>query len=133
MQQGYKREPYGADSLELDRRRVTLVLEINRDLFRESLQIQNGAEGNPDRARANPVFLGCMKRLQCNLAYLAGVADRGKLVQAPQYPQILVAPPEIAHLAEPYRRLQELFREFLASAMQAAQMQKQKSGSAGLE
>ncbi|KAK7204214.1 hypothetical protein BZA70DRAFT_206263 [Myxozyma melibiosi] len=98
--------------LDLDRRRVTLVLEINAKLFRESIAIQQKhGDGGGEKARHDPIYVHCMKRLQVNLAYLAGVADRGKVAHAPPYPTILVAPPEISGLVEPYRQLQDLFRE----------------------
>ncbi|KAK9488812.1 hypothetical protein V1527DRAFT_3367 [Lipomyces starkeyi] len=111
--------------LELDRRRVTLVLEINAELFRESIQIQKASEGDPEKARQDVTFIHCMKRLQCNLAYLAGVADRGKITHAPQYPQILIPPPDVATLVEPYKKLQELFRDTVTSlqSMQPVQQQ----------
>ncbi|KAK9261115.1 hypothetical protein V1519DRAFT_492085 [Lipomyces tetrasporus] len=110
--------------LELDRKRVTLVLEINAELFLESIQIQKASEGDPEKARQDATFIHCMKRLQCNLAYLAGVADRGKITHAPQYPQILIPPPDVARLVEPYKKLQELFRDAV-TALQAMQLQQQ--------
>jgi len=51
-----------------------------------------------------------MRRLQANLAYLAAIADRShRPTPLPPSPAILVAPPELPNLVEPYKRLQSLF------------------------
>lgn len=108
---------------ELDSKRVALILDINLELLRHAMSVHKD-----DREPANQEqsYLNCMKRLQCNLAYLASLADKTKaLPQAPQCPQILTPPPEVASLAEPYRKLQSLFPEIMAYMQQQMALRQQ--------
>jgi hypothetical protein len=110
--------------LDQDRKRVALVLEINQELL--SITINWANDSNKDSP--DSTYMLCMKRLQCNLAYLASLADRGKSLPASAaYPQILSAPPEVASLVEPYRRLQQLFPEVVAYMQQQLAMKQRQA------
>ncbi|KAJ8125687.1 hypothetical protein O1611_g7952 [Lasiodiplodia mahajangana] len=104
----------GADPKE--RERVSVILEINNELLLEAMQIQstqhiirkervavNGVDGNATDGEKKPTedeqltqdYVGCMRRLQTNLAYLAGLADGERKPTRPSqpYPAYLKPPP----------------------------------------
>lgn len=104
----------GADPKE--RERVGVILEINNELLLEAMQIQstqhiikkeraatNGVDGNTNDGEKKYIeeeqlaqdYLGCMRRLQTNLAYLAGLADKERKPTQPSqpYPAFLKPPP----------------------------------------
>ncbi|KAI1130513.1 hypothetical protein F5Y10DRAFT_114597 [Nemania abortiva] len=99
-----------------DRDRVSLLLEINNELLLEAMQIQstqliikkervavngvdsnttNGGRGSTEEDQLTQDYVGCMRRLQTNLAYLAGMADKEKRPTQPSqpYPPYLKPPP----------------------------------------
>ncbi|KAA8914524.1 hypothetical protein FN846DRAFT_564679 [Sphaerosporella brunnea] len=96
--------------LELDKKRVTLLLEINAELLREVLNVQPKLK-SPEEAKNDPVFRECMRRLQQNLAYLAAIADRSHKPASliPVCPGVLQPPPDMPLLEGLYKRLQELY------------------------
>ncbi|KAI0457806.1 hypothetical protein F5B21DRAFT_463283 [Xylaria acuta] len=104
----------GADPKEKER--VGVILEINNELLLEAMQIQstqliikkeraalNGADGSPNDGEKKSTeeeqlaqdYVGCMRRLQTNLAYLAGLADKERKPTQPSqpYPAFLKPPP----------------------------------------
>ncbi|RFU30580.1 hypothetical protein B7463_g5802, partial [Scytalidium lignicola] len=111
--------PQSPGSEAREKERVTLLLEINRELLLESMLLQGLiAEGKEAAAAANAnatdpqaaekekaekdkaqtmigkEYLECMRRLQSNLAYLASIADRSHKPsnQIPPHPAIMSAP-----------------------------------------
>ncbi|KAI0516729.1 hypothetical protein F5B22DRAFT_606303 [Xylaria bambusicola] len=99
-----------------DKERVGVILEINNELLLEAVQIQstqhiikkeraamNGTEGHVidgDKKSAEEEqlaqdYIHCMRRLQTNLAYLAGLADKERKPTQPsqQFPAYLKPPP----------------------------------------
>jgi hypothetical protein len=99
-----------------DKERVGVLLEINNELLLEAMQIQstqhiirkertasNGADGNTNDGDKKTVeeeqlaqdYISCMRRLQTNLAYLAGLADKERKPNQPAqpYPAFLRPPP----------------------------------------
>ncbi|KAF8455286.1 hypothetical protein BDZ91DRAFT_686376, partial [Kalaharituber pfeilii] len=98
------------NQLAIDKARVTLLLEINAELLRETVQLQAAGKHQEDKS-ADKGFYGCMKRLQANLAYLAAVADgsRKPAVPIPPCPAILHPPSDMPSLIPSYKKLQELF------------------------
>ncbi|KAF8421413.1 hypothetical protein EV426DRAFT_198695 [Tirmania nivea] len=94
-----------------DKSRVTLLLEINSELLRETVQLQTNGKVDQEDKTSDKGFYGCMRRLQANLAYLAAVADGSRKpgTPIPQSPAILVPPPDMPSLTAPYKKLQELF------------------------
>jgi hypothetical protein len=108
---------------ELDSKRVTLILDINLELLRHVMSVYK--EDRPANEQ-DPSYFNCMKRLQCNLAYLASLADKSKaLPQAPHCPQILSPPQDVPALVEPYRKLQQLFPEVMAYMQQQMALRQQ--------
>ncbi|KAI0447834.1 hypothetical protein F4803DRAFT_497742 [Xylaria telfairii] len=105
----------GADPKEKER--VGVILEINNELLFEAMQIQstqliikkeraasNGTDSSPNDGEKKPTeeeqltqdYLGCMRRLQTNLSYLAGLADKERKPTQPSqasYPAFLKPPP----------------------------------------
>ncbi|KAI0470186.1 hypothetical protein F4859DRAFT_123305 [Xylaria cf. heliscus] len=104
----------GADPKEKER--VGVILEINNELLLEAMQIQstqliikkeraasNGTDGtsndgekkSPEEEQLAQDYVGCMRRLQTNLAYLAGLADKERkpTQQSQPYPAFLKPPP----------------------------------------
>ncbi|KAH0547952.1 hypothetical protein GP486_008307 [Trichoglossum hirsutum] len=147
-----QRPPLSPSQLKRERERVSLLLEINRDLLQEVVNLQaNGKAGVPgqpqsqttsqdkepkddkegtDGQQAKPVpdkaYVECMRRLQANLAYLAAMADRShKPGPIPNFPAIMIAPPEMPSLNEPYRKLLALFPG--AKPVNVSQQQGQRS------
>ncbi|KAI9772794.1 MAG: hypothetical protein M1839_002295 [Geoglossum umbratile] len=131
-----QRAPPPSLQLQRERERVSLLLEINRELLQEVVNLQAsgkaGASGqtagqttsqeketkdekdSTDGQQAKPVpdkaYVECMRRLQANLAYLAAMADRShKPGPIPTSPVIMIAPPEMPSLNESYRKLLALF------------------------
>ncbi|CAN6649433.1 hypothetical protein TRVA0_023S02080 [Trichomonascus vanleenenianus] len=101
--------------LELEQKRVALLLEINTELLKHAIKAKSEAKPN----EPNIMYLACMKRLQANLAYLASQADKSKVPPgAGAFPQILSAPGEVPELADLYRKLQMLFPEVVAFMQQ---------------
>lgn len=142
-----------------DKERVSVILEINNELLLEAMQIQgtqhiikkeraavNGVDGNTTDGEKKSTeeeqlaqdYIGCMRRLQTNLAYLAGMADKERKPTQPSqpYPAFLKPPPlntsiklrlapaqeggeapidivdrdeTVKYIGELYRRLQALF------------------------
>ncbi|KAF8253856.1 hypothetical protein K440DRAFT_145816 [Wilcoxina mikolae CBS 423.85] len=96
--------------LQLDKSRVTLLLEINAELLREVLNIQPKLKSQ-EEAKNDPMFRECMRRLQQNLAYLAAIADRSHKPAAhiPPCPGVLLPPPDMPALEGLYKKLQDLY------------------------
>jgi hypothetical protein len=86
--------------LDLDRKRIALILDINTELLRLVLSINDG-----DQKRE------CLLRVQANLAFLASLADRSRAGAGNPHPQILTPPPGLPQFIHPYRQLQGLFPE----------------------
>ncbi|KAI0904674.1 hypothetical protein F4823DRAFT_614167 [Ustulina deusta] len=99
-----------------DKERVGVILEINNELLLEAMQIQstqhilkkeraamNGTDGNTNDGEKKSTeeeqlaqdYIHCMRRLQTNLAYLAGLADKERKPTQPSqlYPAYLKPPP----------------------------------------
>ncbi|KAN0104835.1 hypothetical protein V8E51_010580 [Hyaloscypha variabilis] len=125
--------PLSPGSEAREKERVTLLLEINRELLQECMRLNSIAEAKAQAetekneaasATASPngpqkdkeekekekaekpppkqtrdyltrEYYECMRRLQCNLAYLAAIADRSHKPssQIPAHPAIMFAPP----------------------------------------
>ncbi|KAI1814307.1 hypothetical protein GGS20DRAFT_548928 [Poronia punctata] len=98
-----------------DKERVGIILDINNELLLEAMQIQttqhiirkeraavNGTDGNGNNGDKKPTeeeqlaqdYIQCMRRLQTNLSYLAGLADKERKPTQPSqpYPVYLKAP-----------------------------------------
>ncbi|KAI1304560.1 hypothetical protein F5Y03DRAFT_173558 [Xylaria venustula] len=99
-----------------DKERVAVILDINNELLLEAMQIQstqhilkkeraaiNGTDGNTNDGEKKSTeeeqlaqdYISCMRRLQTNLAYLAGLADKERKPTQPSqpYPAYLKPPP----------------------------------------
>ncbi|KAI1277546.1 hypothetical protein F5Y07DRAFT_89555 [Xylaria sp. FL0933] len=99
-----------------DKERVGVILEINNELLLEAMQIQstqvimkkerlaaNGVDGNTNDGEKKSAeeeqlaqeYVHCMRRLQTNLGYLAGLADKERkpTQPSPPYPVYLKPPP----------------------------------------
>ncbi|KAL3421077.1 hypothetical protein PVAG01_07522 [Phlyctema vagabunda] len=112
--------PLSPGSEAREKERVSLLLEINGELLRASIRIQSvqkeitaNTASSPDAATAGEKEVvdkekaekdkaqnhkdwnEYMRRLQCNLAYLAAIADRSHKPssQIPPHPGIMSAPP----------------------------------------
>ncbi|KAF3918748.1 hypothetical protein AA313_de0210454 [Arthrobotrys entomopaga] len=109
------------NQLQLDKSRVSLLLEINAELLKESLSLQaTKATAPPDNADDLKSLeksyneytaiapMRCMQRLKVNLAYLAAMADR-RTASLPASPALLIPPSTVPSLVEPYKKLQTLF------------------------
>ncbi|KAK6336593.1 hypothetical protein TWF718_009395 [Orbilia javanica] len=103
------------NQLQLEKSRVSLLLEINTELLKESLSIQAtkaaagaATETAEDVKALEKSYNECLQRLKVNLAYLAAMADR-RTSTLPAAPALLVPPSNIPSLIEPYKRLQSLF------------------------
>ncbi|RPA92440.1 hypothetical protein L873DRAFT_1709977, partial [Choiromyces venosus 120613-1] len=101
------------NQLQLDKSRVTLILQINTELLRETINLQANGKGTGGEENKTPDkgYIECMRRLQCNLAYLAAIADRSHkpASQIPPSPTILLAPPGMPVLERMYKDLQGLY------------------------
>ncbi|KAK6507361.1 hypothetical protein TWF481_005798 [Arthrobotrys musiformis] len=111
------------NQLQLEKSRVSLLLEINTELLKESLNLQAtkaAASAAPDTTEdmkaLEKSYNECLQRLKVNLAYLAAMADRR--ASTPAAPALLVPPSNIPSLIEPYKKLQALFPG-ISSAMAA--------------
>ena len=87
------------DNLELEQKRVSLILEINVELLRYAMalkdeQSRNSISQSGPGGSDSSTYMACMKRIQCNLTYLASLADKSKslAISTPPFPQILAAP-----------------------------------------
>ncbi|EPS40625.1 hypothetical protein H072_5514 [Dactylellina haptotyla CBS 200.50] len=102
------------NQLQLDKSRVSLLLEINTELLKESLNLQAtkagapGTDASEDLKTVEKSYNECMQRLKVNLAYLAAMADR-RTASLPASPALLIPPSNIPSLVEPYKKLQALF------------------------
>ncbi|KAH6666421.1 hypothetical protein B0J14DRAFT_202544 [Halenospora varia] len=106
-----------------EKERVSLLLDINRELLMEVMRLQaaqaetkkeeakenasspEGSSGEKEKAdkekaekqkaTSSREYFECMRRLQSNLAYLAAIADRSHKPssQIPSHPAIMTAPP----------------------------------------
>ena len=157
MQQGMAAAPAPANApsqAELDKQRVTLILEINSQLLEQIQALQaagkggdvqspaqnnaaDGAEAQQQPKKPAREYVESLRRMQANLAYLASVAERHQKpnAQTPPWPQVMSAPPGDERLAAMYSRLQALFPQWRVqqqrmAAAQAAQAQ-QAAGGAG--
>jgi len=95
-----------------EKERVSLLLEINKELLLEVMRLQavqaeakkeeatEAGEGEsadkekPERTAIGKDYIECMRRLQVNLAYLAAIADRSHkpASQVPAHPAVMSAP-----------------------------------------
>ncbi|KAK6537720.1 hypothetical protein TWF694_011888 [Orbilia ellipsospora] len=101
------------NQLQLDKSRVSLLLEINAELLKESLGLQAtkaaATQDNSDDLKSlEKSYNECMHRLKVNLAYLAAMADR-RTASLPASPALLIPPSTVPSLIEPYKKLQALF------------------------
>lgn len=111
-----------------EKARVAVLLEINTTLLQEAVNLQAAgkagsapnADANADQGSDAPKpapqkpsqeYMECMRRLQANLAYLAGMAERAKKPGSapPQAPAILTPPSNVPALNGLYNKLNELF------------------------
>ncbi|KAG9231627.1 hypothetical protein BJ875DRAFT_111826 [Amylocarpus encephaloides] len=103
--------PLSPGSQSREKERVSLLLDINAELLREVMHLQN-LQGGPKKEESPHVtavdkekaerfkvsvtkeYVECMRRLQSNLAYLAAIADRSHKPssQIPPHPAIMFAP-----------------------------------------
>jgi hypothetical protein len=138
----------GPSQAEIDKQRVTLLLEINSHLLELIQTLQQAGKGGDVQSPANPSepaeqkkpsreYVEPLRRMQANLAYLASLAERHQKpgAQAPPWPQVMTAPPGDEKLSAMYARLQSLFpawrvQQQRMAAAQAAQAQ-QAAGGAG--
>ncbi|RMZ80070.1 hypothetical protein DV737_g3150, partial [Chaetothyriales sp. CBS 132003] len=121
-------------SLQRERARVTVLLDINSALLKEVVSLQSqGKAGstaggqqsptsptsatNPGALSNSPApsqeYADCMRRLQANLSYLAAIADAKKKVNGllPVGPAIMIPPPHLKEVHPLYLKLNELFPE----------------------
>ncbi|KAF3272349.1 hypothetical protein TWF970_010162 [Orbilia oligospora] len=102
------------NQLQLEKSRVSLLLEINTELLKESLHLQAAkaagatTETTEDVKALEKSYNECLQRLKVNLAYLAAMADR-RTSTLPAAPALLLPPSNIPSLIEPYKKLQSLF------------------------
>ncbi|KAI9696110.1 MAG: hypothetical protein M1836_005941 [Candelina mexicana] len=126
--------PLSPSSAKREKERVALLLEINRDLLQEVVFLQSqgkagsirgiGPNQSAQQAKeddkdneqkqsqyTSKEFIECMRRLQANLAYLAGVVDRvyKPAKDVPTSPAMMEAPPNSPALEVLYSKLRELF------------------------
>ncbi|KAF7872375.1 hypothetical protein EAF04_003296 [Stromatinia cepivora] len=93
-----------------EKERVTVLLDINKEMLKEVMQIialqtelkSNKTEDPAEKAKLETEhkvlaseYIQCMRRLQSNLAYLAAIADRSHkpAAQVPSHPAVMFAPP----------------------------------------
>lgn len=98
---------------ELNRQRVSLLLEINAILLQKCIELQNTQNAEKDHfGTSKSIMTGCIQRLQTNLSYLAAVADKSYKNEGNYIcnnPIIFSPPSNIHSLIEPYERLKSLF------------------------
>ncbi|RKF64920.1 putative glutamine repeat protein-1 protein [Golovinomyces cichoracearum] len=109
--------PLSPDSEAREKERVTVLLNINKELILEVMDLQAAQQDIKDEASGGPnggfekekargsissrYYFECMRRLQANLAYLAARADRNKpSSQIPTHPQVMFAPPISPRLSQ---------------------------------
>ncbi|KAI9645616.1 hypothetical protein NHQ30_006358 [Ciborinia camelliae] len=95
-----------------EKERVTVLLDINREMLIEVMRIMalqteiksNKTEDPVEKTKLEAEhkvlaseYIQCMRRLQSNLAYLAAIADRAHkpAAQVPSHPAVMFAPPLI--------------------------------------
>ncbi|KAI1177481.1 hypothetical protein F4777DRAFT_577042 [Nemania sp. FL0916] len=109
-----------------DKERASVILDINNELLLEAMQIQatqviikkeraalNGTDGNTHDGEKKPTeeeqltqeYVGCMRRLQTNLSYLAWLAEKEKRPQASQ-PYIAYLQPPALNTSIKHRQVQ---------------------------
>ncbi|KAI9710882.1 MAG: hypothetical protein M1812_007334 [Candelaria pacifica] len=123
--------PLSPSSAKREKERVALLLEINRELLQEVVNLQaQGRAGipgvgpsqsaqqtkedekdNDQKQSTSKEFIECMRRLQSNLAYLAAVADRvyKPAKDVPTSPALMEAPPNSPALEVLYLKLRDMF------------------------
>ncbi|KAF2834984.1 hypothetical protein M501DRAFT_1008780 [Patellaria atrata CBS 101060] len=121
-------QPLSPKSQAREKDRVTLLLNINKELFHEILRLQEqgkaGSVGQQQQQTkddgnkspgvnkaASQEYIDCMRRLQANLSYLAAHAERSYKPNPniPPGPAIMTAPVNFPSLVELYANLQNLF------------------------
>lgn len=85
--------------------RISLLFDTNLEL------IDQAVKAPKDGQTIDGIYVACMKRLQCNLAYLAFLADKSKSLGGSSFPQILTAPEGVPSLEKNYAQLRQLFPE----------------------
>lgn len=124
--------PPSPETASREKARVSVLLDINAYLLQEVVSLQSqGKAGAPvqqsptspttenfnspidSKAGPSKEYQECMRRLQANLSYLAGVADAKKRPDGkmPSYPAIIIPPPHLTEVHELYRKLAVLFPE----------------------
>ncbi|KAI0996273.1 hypothetical protein K3495_g11907 [Podosphaera aphanis] len=100
-----------------ERERVTILLNINKELLLELMRLQadhnesredaslsiasDGTEKDKPKTPTSRYYYECMRRLQSNLAYLAARTDRNKpLNQLPTHPQFMSPPTPSSNLTQ---------------------------------
>lgn len=135
---------------DIDKQRVTLILDINSHLL-EQIQIlqangkggdvQSPAQGVEGQAKKPPrEYVEPLRRMQANLAYLASLSERHQKPnsQQPPWPQVMTGYPGDEKLAGMYTQLQGLFPQWKVQqqriqAAQLAQAQQAAGGAQGLQ
>ncbi|KAF2195332.1 hypothetical protein K469DRAFT_698908 [Zopfia rhizophila CBS 207.26] len=151
------RSPVSPGAQAREKERMTVLLEINNVLLMEvvDLQTQGKAghvgqavppvkeDGKPDTDKQQPAkeYVECMRRLQCNLAYLAQNAEKNHKPNQPIQPgpAIMTIPQSPPQLVELYIKLQGLYpgwkgqQKASPGPQRPNPMQQQQAMSAGMQ
>ncbi|ODQ82022.1 hypothetical protein BABINDRAFT_165523 [Babjeviella inositovora NRRL Y-12698] len=124
-----------AHSVDLDIRRVQVLLRINNILLTKWIEFQQltprPTPQNPPTPQQQDFLQHVMRRTHCNLTYLAMVNDRyqnpnyAAQSSQPAFPAILTPPPSIPELADLYTQLQQLFPQALMMLQKKAMLSRQ--------
>ncbi|KAG7890676.1 hypothetical protein KL936_001960 [Ogataea polymorpha] len=125
-------------NLEIDKKRIDVLLKINTVLLQKCLLLQpyilnKSNSMNPDYNQRKETYQNYLKRIHFNLTCLASINDIHSTppnVPKKNYsiPQIVLPPPELPELNEPYKLLNQLYPEalpFFQRRMEAARQQPQ--------
>lgn len=111
------------DQLQLDKQRVSLLLNINTLLIQKAILIQQQLkeqqqqqQQSPSIAKLNELLQHLLKRLHSNLSCIGelSTAAQGSQQKRLIFPSILNPPPEFFEFNEYYIALQKLFPEGVA-------------------
>ncbi|KAG7740361.1 hypothetical protein KL923_002202 [Ogataea haglerorum] len=125
-------------NLEIDKKRIDVLLKINTVLLQKCLLLQpyilnKSNATNPDYNQRKETYQNYLKRIHFNLTCLASINDiHSTPPNMPKknysIPQIVLPPPELPELNEPYKLLNQLYPEalpFFQRRMEAARQQPQ--------
>ncbi|KAH3668440.1 hypothetical protein OGAPHI_002194 [Ogataea philodendri] len=110
-------------NMEIDKKRIDVLLRINTVLLHKCLLLQpyilsKSNSMNPDYNQRRDTYQNYLKRIHFNLTCLASINDiHSSPPNVPKknysIPQIVLPPPELPELNEPYKLLNQLYPEAL--------------------